>query len=164
MTLFIYFKFIILFSGIKPSPLSSNPKIVWPEDNNFAFTIFDDTDHSTVENTKPIYDFLNSIGIKTTKSVWTTNHKDRDHRTGCSLQDKEYRIFIQELAEKGFEISLHLNAGLTSTRDETIKGLKFFREVVGYYPKSLANHDKNLEGIYWGEARFTGLNKFFTVL
>ncbi len=30
----------------------------WPLNKDFAFTIIDDTDNSTVQNIKPIYDFL----------------------------------------------------------------------------------------------------------
>ncbi len=45
-------------------------RISWPEGKTFAFTIFDDTDRSTVENTKPVYDFLKANGLRTTKSVW----------------------------------------------------------------------------------------------
>ena len=42
----------------------------WPEDKAFAFTIIDDTDYATIENIKPVYDFLYDAGLKTTKTVW----------------------------------------------------------------------------------------------
>ena len=45
-------------------------KVAWPEGKAFAFTVFDDTDACTVENTKPVYDFLRDCGLRTTKSVW----------------------------------------------------------------------------------------------
>ena len=35
-----------------------NSKIKWPEGKDFAFTIFDDTDDSTLENVKDVYAFL----------------------------------------------------------------------------------------------------------
>ena len=39
----------------------------WPDNKRFVFTIIDDTDQTTVYNTKPIYDFLKDIGMRTTK-------------------------------------------------------------------------------------------------
>lgn len=45
-------------------------KFQWPNNKKFAFTIIDDTDNGTVENTKPVYDFLYKKGIITTKTVW----------------------------------------------------------------------------------------------
>ena len=42
----------------------------WPEQRKFAFTIVDDTDKATVENVKPVYDFLAESGIRTTKTAW----------------------------------------------------------------------------------------------
>jgi hypothetical protein len=48
----------------------------WPLNKDFAFTIIDDTDNSTVQNIKPIYDFLYSKEILTTKTVWVFEPKD----------------------------------------------------------------------------------------
>ena len=39
--------------------------MTWPNGKQFAFTIIDDTDKSTVENIKPVYDYLYSHGLKT---------------------------------------------------------------------------------------------------
>jgi len=46
------------------------PKIKWPGGKDFAFTIFDDPDHDTVENVAAIYSFLDDLGLRTTKAVW----------------------------------------------------------------------------------------------
>jgi hypothetical protein len=48
----------------------------WPENKDFAFTIIDDTDNATLDNIKPIYDFLLSKNIKTTKTVWIYEPRD----------------------------------------------------------------------------------------
>ncbi len=48
----------------------------WPSGKKFAFTIIDDTDHGTVSNLKPVYDLLNELGIKTTKTVWVYPPRD----------------------------------------------------------------------------------------
>ena len=45
-------------------------RIEFPGDARFAFTILDDTDDSTLENVKPVYDCLRSHGLRTTKTVW----------------------------------------------------------------------------------------------
>jgi len=45
-------------------------KIRWPEGKKFAFTVFDDTDLSTLGNVREIYSFLMDHGFRTTKSVW----------------------------------------------------------------------------------------------
>ena len=36
----------------------------------FNFSIFDDADNGTVENTAPVYRLLEELGLRTTKSVW----------------------------------------------------------------------------------------------
>ena len=51
--------------------------MTWPNGKRFAFTIIDDTDKSTVENIKPVYDYLYSHGLKTTKTVPGTAFPDR---------------------------------------------------------------------------------------
>lgn len=50
--------------------MTAQPHIPWPDGKRFAFTIFDDTDHQTLENVPPVYDFLSDLGLRTTKSVW----------------------------------------------------------------------------------------------
>ncbi len=57
--------------------------INWPDKKNFAFTIVDDTDNGTVENTKPVYDFLYEQGIITTKTVWVYPSRDKFTGGGC---------------------------------------------------------------------------------
>ena len=66
-------------------------KIKWPNNHKFAFTIFDDTDFATLKNIKPIYSFLNDIGLKTTKSVWTLESKVKNpYITGSTCEEKDY--------------------------------------------------------------------------
>ena len=42
----------------------------FPNGARFAFTILDDTDDSTLENVKPVYDRLRAYGFRTTKTAW----------------------------------------------------------------------------------------------
>ena len=42
--------------------------VEWPEGRSLAFTVFDDTDHATLENVSPVYAFLRESGFRTKKS------------------------------------------------------------------------------------------------
>jgi len=132
-------------------------RIIYPKNKDFAFTIFDDTDVSTLENIKPIYDYLYSLGILTTKSVWPLKYNGgySDFAGSHTLEDKEYAKYVKGLSERGFEIAFHGAAMESSLRETTIAGLERFRDVVGYCPRSYACHGKNRENLYWGSQRFS---------
>ena len=49
------------------------PKIPWPNNKQFAFTIFDDTDRANLKDNQLVYQCLNELNFKTTKSVWMTD-------------------------------------------------------------------------------------------
>lgn len=121
--------------------------------NKFFFTIIDDTDDSTVENTKPIYDLLYSNGILITKTVWVYPPRDK-HSKGDSLQRPEYLDFIKDLVAKGFEIGLHNIGSGTYNRDEILAGIEEFKLKLGFYPKIHINHSYNPDSIYGGYKRF----------
>ena len=42
----------------------------FPNQRRFAFSILDDTDDSTLENVRPVYDRLRHHGVLATKTVW----------------------------------------------------------------------------------------------
>lgn len=127
-------------------------KIKWPKDKKFAFTIVDDTDNGTVENIKPVYDFLYSKGILATKTVWV--YPSRDHFTGGSLLDRGYLEFILDLKDKGFEIGLHSVGSGVFKREEILRGINLFHEKLGFYPYIHINHGNNPDNIYWGYERY----------
>jgi len=129
----------------------------WPLNKDFAFTIIDDTDNSTIQNIKPIYDFLHSKGILTTKTVWVFEPKDKF--TGQCLKHKEYLAFIKDLINKGFEIQIHNVGSGDFTREEIIKGYEEFKEIIGSYPSMHINHASNSDNIYWGYKRFGAILK-----
>lgn len=139
--------------------MNASEAIAFPEGRRFAFTILDDTDDSTLENTVPMYALLERLGMRTTKTVWPLDspggNKGRYHR-GQTLEDADYRAWIVSLASKGFEIAFH-NASMTSsTRERTIEGLELVREVVGHFPTLHCNHGQNEENLYWGLDRYVG--------
>lgn len=121
-------------------------QIQWPNNKKFAFTIVDDTDNGTIENTKPVYDFLYEHGITTTKTVWV--YPPRDAYTGGSLLDDDYLEFILDLQQKGYEIGLHNVGSGKFNRNEIIEGIEIFKEKLGLYPSLHINHASNIDNIY----------------
>lgn len=134
--------------------------INWPEGKDFAFTIFDDTDLSTIKNVKEVYSLLIGYGFYTTKSVWPIRGTQKHKIGGSTCEDPEYLDWIMSIKNAGVEIALHNVTFHNSIRRETIRGIEMFHSYFGHYPKSMSNHSSNVESIYWGNFRITGLNKF----
>jgi len=128
----------------------------FPGGKKFAFSICDDTDLSTVENIKPVYDYLYKLGLRTTKTVWVfpTNEPEAWPNRGESLTDSNYTAFILEIQKKGFEIASHGSRGGSTKRMETLESIEKFKEIIGHYPKVHINHYKNKDNLYWGVDRF----------
>jgi len=137
------------------------PKIEWPDGKDFAFTIFDDPDHDTVENVAAIYSFIGNIGMRTTKAVWPIMGNGTPKIGGTTCVDERYLKLILSLKEQGFEIALHNVSHHTSTREQTARGLEAFRRLFGHDPYSMANHSGCDENIYWGSARLSGFRRPF---
>jgi hypothetical protein len=131
----------------------------WPEGKSFAFTIIDDTDNSTINNTKCIYELLHSCGLKTTKTVWV--YKPRDSFVGDYLLQSEYLSYVKWLRSLGFEIQLHNVGSGSFERCEIIRGFEEFNNLLGNYPSMHINHSVNPDNIYWGNKRFGSFLRFF---
>jgi len=127
-----------------------------PGGKRFAFTIFDDCDNSTAQNTRPFYELLERLGMRTTKTVWSFSSPEihPNWRGSSTLEDAEYKAFAQELQERGFEIASHGASMMSSPRDQTKRALDTFFEAFGHYPRSHANHGDNRDNIYWADTRF----------
>jgi hypothetical protein len=136
-----------------------NPKIEWPNGKQFAFTIFDDPDHDTVENVAAIYSLLTDLGFRTTKAVWPLPGHGTPKVGGATCGDEQYLKWILKLKEQGFEIALHNATNHTSTRDQTAHGIEMFCRLFGHYPYSMANHSGCQENIYWQSARVSGMQR-----
>ncbi len=134
-----------------------------PNGCRFAITFVDDTDFSTIENTKPVYDYLYKKGIKGTKTVWVNRAKRTssyrmdlekpikdDTGEGLTVQNKDYLNFIYDLKNKGFEIALHGISSGNSYREEIISGLNMYRELFGDYPDINVFHKTNIDNMYSG--------------
>ena len=134
--------------------------ISWPDGHRFAFTIFDDTDRSTLENARPVYELLQELGMLITKSVWPIEGYEEPLIPGTTLEDDAYREWTLQLQAAGYEIGLHNATYHGSLRGETLRAMDRFKEIYGHDPKSGANHASNCEGLYWGRHRLDGANSF----
>lgn len=134
-------------------------RVNWPQGKRFAFTVFDDTDFTTVENGPAVYDFLFDLGIITTKSVWPVKGGGVPVNGGATCADTDYLAWVRRLKGQGFEIGMHNATYHTSNREQAIAGLERFREYFGQYPGIQANHAGCADGIYWGDARLSGTNR-----
>ena len=128
----------------------------FPDNKTFAFTILDDTDDSTLENVKPVYDALKTYGIRVTKTVWPVDCSEgsRIFFAADTLQRKPYLEFVHQLAVDGFEIAFHGATMESSQRDRTIQALEFLKGEFGTYPTLFCNHGHNRDNLYWGHKRF----------
>ncbi len=135
---------------------AASPRMTWPDGRAFAFTIFDDADHQTIQNGRPVYELLAEHGLRTTKSVWPLGGTQAPRIGGATCADPEHAAWCLDLQAHGFEIGLHNVTYHASEREQTLRGLDRFRELFGRDPATLANHAGLGESIYWGRDRVTG--------
>jgi len=128
----------------------------WPDGRRFAFSIFDDTDHTTLANGPVVYRALTEMGFRITKSVWVHDGHAGGTTGGSSCDDPHYVDWVRELRSQGHELALHNVADGSSTREQTVAGLDRFRELFGADPRLGADHAGNRECLYGGAARLSG--------
>ncbi len=129
--------------------------MTFPGGARFAFTVMDDTDVATVENVRPIYRLLESLGMRTTKTVWPLrcDEGSRNFSLSETMEDPHYHDFVVDLHARGFEIAFHGATMETSTRERTVRALERFRGAFGTPPRVHANHAYNRDNLYWGVGR-----------
>ena len=158
-----------LFRVLERRSDTGRSSVTWPNGKKFAFTVFDDTDLSTLRNGRPVYDFLAELGFKTTKSVWPVApcREKRNSRNiynfdigGDTCADADYLAWVKALQASGFEIGFHNASYVSSPREVTLQALEEFRAHFGVYPRTYATHFQCVDGIYWGSARLSGVNRF----
>lgn len=127
----------------------------FPNGRSFAFTIMDDTDVATVDNVGPVYHLLDTLGFRTTKTVWPVACPEgsRDFGTSETLEDAGYLEFVLGLESRGFEIAYHGATMESSKRERTQRALSRYRTLFGVTPRVYANHASNQENLYWGVDR-----------
>ena len=132
--------------------------LTYPSGAEFAFTILDDTDDTTVANARPVYDLLNELGFHTTKTVWTfdTPPENRGpYFAGETLSSPEYLKWVHELAANDFEIAFHNATMGSSLRQDTIKALDLLKNEFGQSVRLHCNHGQNRENLHWGADRYS---------
>jgi hypothetical protein len=93
--------------GSDITPPVPQPAITWPEGKRFAFTVFDDPDGQSMETTRLVYSFLADLGFRTTIGVWPLDIRRETNSGGETCANPEYRVFLQQLQTKAFEIGFH---------------------------------------------------------
>lgn len=136
--------------------------MLFPNQKSFAFTIIDDTDDSTLENTAPIYDYLVKKGILTTKTIWMYNTPE-NHRwaKGETMENQDYKEYVLALHKQGVEVVMHGPSGASSTRDSIKNAFATFQHLFGHMPRIHVNHAQNADNIYWGYDRIFPLRRMF---
>ncbi len=130
--------------------------IKWKNGKKFAFTFCDDTDFAVLENVKPVYDFLDDLGMRTTKLVWLSKGNETERNSGDTCEDKEYLDWLISIQQRGFEIALHNVSASSSSREKIEEGLERFKSLFGSVPKIHCNHTGCLDNLYWGSFRVNG--------
>jgi hypothetical protein len=128
----------------------------WPEGRPFAFSVFDDTDRTTLANGPAVYDLLSDLGVLVTKSVWMDDPGATRTVGGATCADPEYLEWVLGLQERGHEIGFHNASDRSSTREQTRTALDRFEQVFGGPPRCGADHAGNAEALYAGSARVSG--------
>jgi hypothetical protein len=98
---------------------------------------------------------LEELGIRTTKTAWPVACPEgsRNFSSSQTLEDADYRAFLQDLQARGFEMAWHGATMESSTRERTLEAFQRFRDTFGHYPRVHANHAYNRENVYWGANR-----------
>jgi len=130
----------------------------WPSGKTFAFTIFDDPDGQTMDGCQTVYDYLSKAGFRTTIGVWPRAPVREPNSPGEDCANPDYRRYIKQLQQTGFEVGYHNTTPHSSFRQEIADGLDAFRCYFGDAPLAMANH-YNAEAIYWGQSRLSGMPK-----
>jgi hypothetical protein len=127
-----------------------------PGGKTFAFTILDDCDNASAENSGPFYELLAELGLRTTRTVWMFDSDDVHPfwQRSRTLEDERFRAHALALQYQGFEIASHGASMMSSTRERTARALEAFQQTFGHYPRVHANHGYNRENLYWLGARF----------
>lgn len=132
---------------------------LWPDGRRFAFTVFDDPDSQTTAVGREIYSFLYDLGILTTRGCWPAPTVREPSDIGENCSNPLHLEWLLQLQSQGFELGLHNVTNHTSFRQETIDGLDRFRQLFGADPVTMSNHFANDEGIYFGDARLSGIRR-----
>lgn len=133
----------------------------WPSPFRWAYAMTDDTDKSTTQSTRVVYEYCLQRGIKPTRLLWTHEPTEKcgvvnpeEPISGASLEDTEYQDYCRDLQARGVTFGLHGASAGNSTRERTLDGIERFEHVFGTKPDLFIAHMRNAENIYWGASRY----------
>lgn len=130
----------------------------YPSGAEFAFTILDDTDDTTVANGRAVYDLLRELGMRTTKTVWafdTPPENRGPYFAAETLSSPKYLEWVRGLSRKGFEIAFHNATMGSSLRKDTIRALDLIEDEFRQSLLLHCNHGQNRENLHWGVDRYS---------
>jgi hypothetical protein len=122
----------------------------YPGGKRFGFTILSHAQHVPTGTLRPLYALFEELGLRTTQMVCSFATA---RSAAGTLDDPEYRDFVVELKERGFEIGWAGASAESNERQRVIEGLDRFRDVIGAYPRVYVNHASKRENLYWGNDR-----------
>lgn len=144
-------------------PTPNRPLLPFSADKECAIAITDDTDFFQYFTTQPVYDVLDSLGVRLTKTIWVFDHEKNDPaKAGISLRDPHYRAWVLRARERGHEITMHSASSGDDTRERTLAAFDTIRALTGDYPRLEIFHSGNREALYWGGKRIP--NRFLRAL
>lgn len=141
------------------APASNDSGIEWPNGHSFAFTIFDDTDWTTLQNGPAVYSMLTDLGFSITKSVWMNDPGAQRTTGGMTCDDRDYLEWVIGLHGQGHEVAFHNASDRTSLRRTTRSALDRFESIFGHPPRVGADHAGNREALYAGPLRLSGARR-----
>jgi hypothetical protein len=130
--------------------------VPYPDGKTYAISIEDDADGGSLERLAPVYRFLDAIGVRVTKLVWVFPAAAPSGDVGMTLSSPEYRAFVLALKAHGHEIGLHGVSAGNDPREQIVRGVARFTEILGGPPRLNADHSKNIENLYFGKHRLNG--------
>ena len=133
-------------------------KLLWtPHPHRGGFAIVDHTDGASLEGVRIVYDFLDSLGLRATKTVWAFEPEGPSGipplpasvLRGVTLETRAYREYCAELVRRGFEIALHGASAGNNRRDRTLAAFERLERELKTGARTYVCHAKNAENPYW---------------
>jgi hypothetical protein len=137
--------------------MAAEIRLLWtPWPYRAGFCITDDCDATTLDSLRAVYDFLRSVGLPTTRTVWAFEPEEPcgipatplSILRGVTLADPGLLDYCRELSRDGFEICLHGASAGNNRRDRTIAALDLIDREFGGSDTWIC-HAKNADNPYW---------------
>ena len=120
-----------------------------------GFAILDDTEGSSFESVRTVYDHFADAGLRATRTVWAFEADqrsglaplDRPAGRGVTLEDAAYRDYCAELVRRGCELALHGASAGNNPRWRTLAAFERL-DALGALGRTFVPHRRNAENLY----------------